>query len=106
MQVIQPGKLKQRLDGEPPLPLLLDVREPVEYAFCHLEGSLLIPMNEVPSRLGELDPEQEIVVLCHHGVRSSQVAHFLDQQGFRRVVNLTGGLDAWAVQVDPRMPRY
>ncbi len=103
---MQPIELKQRLAGESSRPLLLDVREPFEYAFCHLEGSVPIPMNEVPFRLSEIDCEREIVVICHHGMRSAQVAHFLSQRGFRKVFNLTGGIDAWANQVAPKMPRY
>lgn len=87
-------------------PLLLDVREPQEFAYCHIEGSLHIPMNDVPARIGELDPEREIVCICHHGMRSASVAGFLERQGFRNVVNLSGGIDAWAVRVDPEMPRY
>jgi len=86
--------------------VLLDVREPWEYQTCRIENSLLVPMREVPSRLGELDPEAETVVICHHGGRSMQVAMFLEKQGFKNVHNLAGGVDAWARSVDPAMPVY
>lgn len=93
--------------GEPRLrPLLLDVREPWEYELCHLPGSLSIPMQFIPSRLAELDAQAEIVLICHHGVRSRQVATFLERQGFGSLHNLTGGVDAWAREVDPAMHKY
>lgn len=87
-------------------PLLLDVREPWEYQTCHIEGATLIPMQTIPARLQELDEETEIVCICHHGMRSMQVAAFLERNGFTRITNLTGGVHAWAVQVDPAMPTY
>ena len=87
-------------------PLLLDVREAWEHETCRIEGSLLMPMGEVPARAGELDADADIVVICHHGGRSMQVALFLGKQGFARVHNLAGGVDAWARNVDPSMPTY
>ena len=87
-------------------PLLLDVREPWEFQTCHIEGAQLVPMRELPARLAELDPESDIVAICHHGSRSLHVAHFLARQGFERVHNLAGGVDAWARTVDPGMPVY
>lgn len=87
-------------------PVLLDVREPHEFAYCRIEGSLNIPMHTVPERLGELDPAAEIIAICHHGLRSQRVADFLENQGFTNLVNLTGGVAAWARQVDPSMPTY
>lgn len=87
-------------------PLLLDVREPWEFETCHIEGSQLMPMNSVPDRASELEAERSIVCICHHGVRSMQVASYLEQQGSTRVVNLTGGVHAWAQQVDDTMPTY
>jgi len=93
-------------DKEKSAPLLLDVREPWEYEHCHLPGSRLMPMQQVPSGWQLLDEEAEIVVICHHGMRSMQVAHFLERQGLDCVYNLTGGIEAWAVDVDPDMPRY
>jgi len=85
---------------------LLDVREPWEFQTCHLEGSLLIPMGRIPAGRDELDPDRETVVICHHGIRSRQIAYYLERAGFTNVVNLTGGLDAWARDVDPEMPVY
>ncbi len=87
-------------------PLLLDVREPWEYRICRLENSQLVPMGQIPTRLEELDAEREIVVICHHGIRSAQVGRFLERQGFTHVVNLRGGLDGWAHEVDKDMPIY
>jgi rhodanese-related sulfurtransferase len=87
-------------------PVLLDVREPWEFQTCRIGDALHIPMREIPRRLGELNVEADTVVICHHGVRSLQVAHFLEQQRFARVYNLTGGVNAWARSVDPAMPVY
>ena len=87
-------------------PLLLDVREPKEYALCHIQGAKHIPLGEIGVRLGELDPEQEIIVICHHGMRSLQAAMQLAAHGFDKVSNLSGGVDAWAAEIDPAMPRY
>lgn len=87
-------------------PLLLDVREPNEFQFCHIEGAVLIPMQSVPARMQELDDDATIVCICHHGMRSMQVARFLEQQGFTHIINLSGGVHAWAQQVDPTMPTY
>lgn len=93
-------------DPTRPAPLLLDVREPWEFQTCHIEGARLMPMNTVPAHQQELDPEQPVVCICHHGARSMQVAAFLERQGFGNVTNLTGGMHAWALQVDSSMPTY
>ncbi len=87
-------------------PLLLDVREPWEYQTCHIAGAQLMPMATVPMRQEELDPEQAVVCICHHGARSMQVAAFLERAGFANVSNLTGGVHGWAQRVDPAMPTY
>lgn len=87
-------------------PLLLDVRENWEFETCRIEGSMLVPMNSVPARLQELDEDAEIVCICHHGARSAAVGSFLERNGFTNITNLTGGVHAWAVQVDPSMPKY
>jgi rhodanese-related sulfurtransferase len=89
-----------------PAPVLLDVREAWEYQTCHIEGALPMPMNTVPARQAELDPEAPLVCICHHGARSMQVAAFLERNGFTQVTNLTGGVHAWAQQVDGSMPTY
>ena len=93
-------------DPDRPTPLLLDVREPWEFETCSIEAAQLIPMNTIPSRFSELDEEQPVVCICHHGARSMQVAAFLERQGFSKVTNLTGGIHAWAKQVDTNMPTY
>jgi len=93
-------------DPSRPQPVLLDVREPWEYQTCRIAGSLSIPMNTVPARLQELDDEVPIVCICHHGARSMSVAAFLERNGFAQVINLTGGVHAWAQQVDGTMPTY
>lgn len=85
---------------------LLDVREPWELAKASLEGSKNIPMGDVPMRVQELDPEDHIVVVCHHGVRSLSVTNWLRQQGFESVQSMRGGIDGWARTVDPKMPLY
>jgi rhodanese-related sulfurtransferase len=87
-------------------PLLLDVREPWEFDTCRIAGSQLMPIASVPARQQELDPEQAVVCICHHGARSMQVAAFLERAGFENVSNLTGGVHAWAQLVDPAMPTY
>ena len=87
-------------------PTLLDVREPWEDALCHFPGTVLIPMGELPGRINELNPDSETVVICHHGVRSYHAARYLESLGFGDVINLSGGVAAWANEVDPAMPRY
>jgi rhodanese-related sulfurtransferase len=101
---IAPQDLKTRLDRKDPV-VLLDVREDWETALCRLENATHIPIEEIEFRTAELDPADEIVVYCHHGVRSAAVAGFLRQQGFK-AVNLEGGLDQWARAIDPKMKRY
>ena len=87
-------------------PILVDVRETWEYQYCHIEGSLLVPLRQIPERLTELDPEAEVVMICHHGVRSYQVALYLEKAGFDEVYSLAGGVEEWANRVDPTMARY
>jgi adenylyltransferase/sulfurtransferase len=86
--------------------VLVDVREPREYELCHLEGARLLPLGQLPMRMGELDKGGQIVVYCHVGVRSTQAVSFLRRAGFSNVRNLLGGIDAWAREADPRVPRY
>jgi rhodanese-related sulfurtransferase len=110
MQQLTPPQLKQWLDeaaaGQRAAPLLLDVRETWEFDVCRIPGARLMSMRTVPARFPELDRDSEIVVVCHHGARSFQVAMFLEQQGFGRIFNLYGGVAAWAQQVDRAMPTY
>jgi rhodanese-related sulfurtransferase len=89
-------------------PLLLDCRTAEEHAIAKIEGSVLIPMQEIGERLAELEPwrEKPIIVHCHHGVRSLRVTHFLRERGFSQAQSMKGGIDAWSVEVDPSVPRY
>ena len=107
MQQLNVRQLAEWLaDASRPQPMLLDVREPSEFELCHLPGSQLIPMHTIPMRCDELPTEQEIVLICHHGGRSAQVGMFLEHRGFSNVINLSGGVDAWAVEIDHSMHRY
>lgn len=107
MRQISPSELSARLAGpKQPLPLLVDVRETWEWQICHIDGSRHMPMASVPDRLHELDPDAEVVLICHHGVRSAQVGMFLESRGFREVHNLAGGVAGWAAEVDASMPQY
>jgi adenylyltransferase/sulfurtransferase len=96
--------LKERIDAKT-APFILDVREPAEYAICNL-GGVLIPLNDLPRRLGELDPRRETVVHCRSGARSASAVEFLIANGFKDVKNLAGGILAWAIKIDPTMPQY
>jgi len=92
-------------------PVLLDVREPHEVAFAHVTPPpglqlLTIPMGSIPSRLNEIDSEQPVACLCHHGGRSMQVAHFLQSHGYDQLANIAGGIHAWSAEVDPSVPVY
>ena len=102
---ILPEQLSERL-GRGERPVILDVRESEEIAIAPFPTAIHIPMNEIPSRAAELDPGAETIVVCHHGIRSAQVAIYLARVGFERVCNLTGGIDLWSATVDPAVPRY
>lgn len=102
---IEPVELKRRLTCGDHI-RLLDVREPEELAFARFPGALHLPMGDVPSHLNELDTDAEWVIICHHGVRSAQVAIYLTRMGFERVANLSGGIDQWSLTVDQSVPRY
>ena len=103
---ITPEDLKHKLDSGADL-TVLDVREQWEYEAAHIEGSKLIPMDQIPARVNqELDPEDHIVVYCHHGVRSMNVTAWLRQQGFEKAQSMAGGIDAWSRRVDPKVPVY
>jgi rhodanese-related sulfurtransferase len=107
MQTISAPELAHWLaDGARTPPLVLDVREPWEHQVCAIAGAALLPMSEVRARVASLATDRPVVCVCHHGARSAQVAMFLRQQGWSEVYNLTGGIDAWARQVDPTMAVY
>jgi rhodanese-related sulfurtransferase len=104
---INPQELKAWLDdGAAEAPLLLDVREPWEYEICRIEDARLMPMAHIAQGYKELDRDRDIVVICHHGARSAQVVSYLAQLGFAKVMNLAGGVDGWAREVDETMPTY
>ena len=98
-------ELKQRLDKGDKI-VLVDVREPWEYATDKIEGAILIPLATVPQSLDKLDRNAEIVCHCHHGMRSADATAFLHQQGFTSVKNLVGGIDAWSIHIDVKVARY
>jgi rhodanese-related sulfurtransferase len=106
VQQLHVRDLKARLDQGDKTPQLLDVREAWEIQRCVIDGTLHIPMGQIQARLHELNPEQEIVVVCHHGLRSNMVANYLARNGFARLYNLTGGIDAWAREIDKDMAVY
>ncbi len=86
---------------------LIDVREPWEFETAHIEPSILMPMGDVPSRAHqELDPDEPLIILCHHGQRSLNVAVWLRNQGFEQAQSLAGGIEAWSREIDPQIPRY
>jgi len=103
---ITPEQLKTQLDQKTAV-CLLDVREPWEFQISHIAGSTPLPMGEIPARANrELDPDDHIVVICHHGVRSANVTHWLRQQGFEHAQSLRGGIDRWSRLIDAAVPTY
>ena len=100
-----PETLKARLDRGDKLELI-DVRDPWEFDTCHIKGSRNIPMMEIESSLQTIDMSVETVVICHHGMRSRQVASYLESLGYRQMINLDGGIHRWAETVEPDMPQY
>jgi adenylyltransferase/sulfurtransferase len=86
--------------------VIIDVREPTEFQICRIPGAVLIPLGELPARVGELDPEAEVVLQCKSGVRSANAAAFLRGRGFAKARNLAGGILAWIDQVDPSLQKY
>jgi rhodanese-related sulfurtransferase len=105
-EITAPELSSKLANGNPSKIVLLDVRELWEYETAKIDGSTLVPMGEIPSRLQELDPEAHIVTICHAGVRSMNVAVWLRNQGLEQVQSLRGGIDAWSREVDPKVPRY
>jgi rhodanese-related sulfurtransferase len=99
--------VKALVDGKADF-LLLDCREPKEFEIARIAGSQLVPMQQIPDRIAELEPfrDKQIIVHCHHGGRSLRVTQWLRQQGFSSVQNMTGGIDAWSLEIEPSVPRY
>jgi len=102
---ISPKELKKCLDNGDKL-VLVDVREEWEYSLAKVNGSILIPLGTLPQSLAQLNRDSEIIAICHHGMRSADATNFLLQQGFPKVKNLVGGIDAWSTQIDRTVPRY
>ncbi|MBC6606400.1 rhodanese [Hymenobacter sp. BT188] len=103
---LTPQDLHARLQrGE--LLQLVDVREPEEYEYCHIEGSLLLPLGDIPQHVEKLATDRPVVLICHHGVRSAQALGYLQHRhGLTNLLNLRGGIHAWSVQVDPSVAIY
>jgi rhodanese-related sulfurtransferase len=102
---IEVEQLRDMLKTSEP-PLVVDVREPWENELCSLPGNVLIPLASLPNRLGELPKERTIIVHCHHGSRSARATAYLQQQGYNKVFNLTGGIDGWSKRIDPGVKTY
>jgi rhodanese-related sulfurtransferase len=102
---ILPSEVKQRLDRGEKM-MLIDVREPHEYAICHIEGAVLIPMGTIPANLQKLDSGEDVICFCHHGMRSMDVANWLRAQGVQSARSMAGGIDRWSLEIDPNVPRY
>ena len=99
-------QLKAYLDSCEQQPLLLDVRQPWEFDVWKIEDRILIPMSQIPAEIEELDLTRETVVICHHGIRSRSVGRYLEQAGFSKIINLSGGVAQWAETVDNQMAKY
>ena len=106
MREFSATQLQGYLETAPARPLLLDVREPWEFDKACIEGATLVPMRTVPERLQDFKPDQEIVVICHHGIRSRMIGLYLENHGFTNIINLNGGVEAWAREIDPDMETY
>ena len=110
IEQVRPSDLSTWIQSHGADAVVLDVREPVELRAASVKPDgfelVTIPMNEIPGRLGQLDPGRAVAVLCHHGTRSQRVAMFLAAQGFDTVANIAGGIEAWSRELDPSVPRY
>jgi rhodanese-related sulfurtransferase len=106
MREFSAEQLKTYLDTCDEQPLLLDVRQPWEFAVCKIENSVLVPMSTIPAEIESLDLNHETVVICHHGIRSRSVGRYLEQAGFNNIINLSGGMAQWAKTVDTQMATY
>lgn len=99
-------EISEILNDDSNTAMILDVREKWEYDICHIENSVHIPMGKITERKNELNQNDMVIVVCHHGVRSRSVAKYLDANGFNNIINLSGGIDAWSNEIDPSMTKY
>ena len=104
-QTLTPGELKEKLDAGEKI-RLIDVRELIEHEIARIEGAELFPMSLASEWINDLNPAEETVFLCHHGIRSARVCEYLSERGFEKLYNLAGGIDLWSVEVDKNVPRY
>jgi rhodanese-related sulfurtransferase len=104
-ETISPLELKARMDSGEQV-TIIDVREPIEYSIAHIEEARLLPLSRFEEWAETLKPEEEIIVMCHHGIRSAQVCAILASLGFKRMINLAGGIDGWSNEVDSSVPVY
>jgi rhodanese-related sulfurtransferase len=104
-KIVTASEISERMNNGEAI-RLIDVREPMEFAIATVEGAELLPMSRISEWLDSLEPNQSIVVMCHHGVRSANVCMYLARNGFTDVSNLHGGIDAWSVEVDAGVARY
>ena len=102
---VRPAELRERLGRGEPL-RVIDVREPLEHRIAVIEGAELIPLGLLPAHVHRFDRDEEIVIVCHHGIRSAQACEYLAGLGFTRLSNVIGGIDLWSIEVDPGLPRY
>jgi len=106
LRQLSPQQVLELIEKNEIKPVLLDVREDFENEICAIEGSINIPLHKIPEAVEELDPQQEYVLICHHGLRSQRAGVILSSQGFEKLINLVGGIDAWACNIAPEMKRY
>ncbi len=106
MRQLSPKQVLDLVEQSETKPVLLDVREDFENEICAIEGSINIPLHKISDAVEELDPQQEYILICHHGLRSQRAGIIMESQGFEKLVNLVGGIDAWACNIAPEMKRY
>jgi len=106
MRQLSPQQVLELIKRSEDKPILIDVREDFETEVCSINGAINIPLRNIPEAIEELDSQREYVLICHHGMRSQRACITMESQGFARLINLVGGIDAWACNIDPKMKRY
>jgi len=106
MRQLSPQQVLELIERSEDKPVLIDVREDFETEVCSINGAINIPLRKIPDAVEELDPQREYVLICHHGMRSQRAGIIMESHGFERLINLVGGIDAWACNIDPEMRRY